>query len=140
MMAIKSDELIDLNGAARGLLALLPSRLLHQSQAILVCAEITNGVGSTDIYVVGQDAGVRHLLSERHLLRQLFEFFYALPSAVDSSSTSWSTAVFRWSFNGAGTLALSSDEVSDSSRTAERRAAWERSEFGSKPIARVDDF
>lgn len=135
MQFISFDEL---ELVARELFHLMPVALVENASALRLRCEIGAGHGTTELYVVGKDGHVRHILYERELLRTVFELLYKLPARLEAAEQPWSLAVLRWEAGGTANLSLIDAPKPNGTMTAERRDDWEKSEFPGRIVEHLE--
>ncbi len=126
----------DLPGIAQDLLLLVPKPLIDKAVELHVRAEIGDGHGRTDLYLVDHDGQVFHRFDQREVVGLLFERLYALPAQLDGLQGGWNSAHLCWRRNEPSRLELLRTDISFDAKER-RQADWERQVFQGKRIERV---
>jgi hypothetical protein len=100
----------------------------------VVRAEVQEGVGAIDLYVVAEDGEVSHRTSVSDLTSKLFDFVYALPPRVSGASENWNVFVARVVEKQETTANFLYEDEHDMSLVPERRQRFEDLNFPGKSV------
>ncbi len=118
------------------LIALFPASFLKAVDRLWVRAEVGKGVGSVDLYGQADGGNVKHFLDDQKLVGDLWECVYR----HGDPARSWTVAMLRWQGGRDPEVTFGYDAVDDLGMTAQRRAAWEATEFAGEQLERLDPF
>jgi hypothetical protein len=105
----------------------------------VVRAEVRQGAGAIDLYVIAKDGEVFHRTSVSDLTSKLFDFVYSLPPRASGASEDWNVFVARVVENQGTTANFLHEDEQDMSLVPERRQRFEDLNFPGKSV-RYDPF
>jgi hypothetical protein len=105
----------------------------------VIRAEVQQGAGAIDLYVIGKDGEVFHRTSVSDLTSKLFNFVYSLPPQANGVSEDWNVFVGRVVEHQGTTASFLNEAEQDMSLFAERRQRFEDVSFPGKSV-RYDPF
>jgi hypothetical protein len=130
-----SSPTVDVRDAAKGLRAVLLDKLAAGWRQVWVRAEVQEGAGVVDVYVESRSGEIRHVSSVPDLTMDVFKWAHSLPERAAQSGSRWSLCSAHCVADGDCSLKFDFDDVSDVTKTSQRRTAWERVTFGARAIA-----